>query len=429
MEALIAAVLARLRVDILRSNLKANVEGLLARHVLLDDARLEFDWAVDCDATWLANSYDPRSLPSVAALGFSISHRADEAMLEGLADGMRRAAGRDAASASRNVALHSPAVLIGLVLGAVRLKERSPQYLSWCCEVIQALKSVSDGLAGGLVGYAASLAGKDLAISVNAANASAAELAAADWRLSQPGATHLPPEKRKEIKLALVQQSLREETGNRAAHEAALIWRSLHLAISESTSDLLKSPATVVHMLEQFESCMRRWRWDGSALKTPIRWPMVSEREVQDVLYLMLRAVFLDLEDEDTLPKFGHSTYRADFGIPSLGLLVEAKFARSAADFKEIEKEVLEDIVPYLQVPERYNQIVVFIYDHSASVQVHETTARALRRAPGIAGVVIASRPSHLPAEQLVAGAASASASKSPTAAASRTARRKTPKS
>jgi len=237
--------------------------------------------------------------------------------------------------------------------------------------------------------------------SIDLEGSSASELAAREWLLSLPGAEARPAAQRKALRQSFVEQALREDSGNRTAHEAALIWHAVEGAISEATSDLLRSPATVVHMLEQFESSMRRWRWDSPDLKAPIRWPVLSEREIQDILYLMLRPVFLDLEDEDTLPKFGHSTYRADFGIPSLGLLVEAKYARSAADFKTIEKEVLEDIVPYLQTPERYSRIVVFIYDHSASVQVHDTTARGLRRAPGIEGVVIASRPSQLPLEQL----------------------------
>jgi len=42
----------------------------------------------------------------------------------------------------------------------------------------------------------------------------------------------------------------------------------------------------------------------------------------------MLRPVFDDLVDEETLRKLGHSTYRADFAIPSLGLLIEVKYAR-----------------------------------------------------------------------------------------------------
>lgn len=400
-EALLAPVLARLRTDISAANTAGNIEGLLARHLLGDDARLGFDWNVDCDSTWLDRSYDPSSLPSVAALAFTVARRANGTMLTSLETGLKRAVGRDASAAASSVALHSPPVLVGLVIAADHFKERAPQYLSWCRDVIQALRVTSSGKVDALVVYAAVLAGVTMPTSFDVEGSSAFELAAQEWLLSLPSAKPRPAAQRKALRQALVGQALREDTGNRTAHEAALIWHAVEGAISEATSDLLRSPATVVHMLEQFETSMKRWRWDPPELKTPIRWPLLSEREVQDILYLMLRPVFLDLEDEDTLPKFGHSTYRADFGIPSLGLLVEAKYARSAADFKTLEKEVLEDIVPYLQTPERYSRIVVFIYDHSASVQVHETTARALRRAPGIEGVVIASRPSQLPPELL----------------------------
>lgn len=401
MEALIAPVLERLRTDISAANVAGNIEGLLARHLLGDDARLGFDWSVDCGSVWLESSYDPSSLPSVAALAFTVARRSNETMLTSLETGLKRAVGRDASAAANGVALHSPPVLVGLILAAEHFKERTPHYLSWCRDVIQALRVTSSDKVDALVVYAGVLAGVAMPTSVNVESSSASELAAQEWLLSLPSAEARPAAQRKALRQALVEQAMREDIGNRTAHDAALIWRAVQGAISEVTSDLLRSPATVVHMLEQFESSMKRWRWDPPELKTSIRWPLLSEREVQDILHLMLRPVFLDLEDEDTLPKFGHSTYRADFGIPSLGVLVEVKYARSAADFKAIEKEVLEDIVPYLQTPERYSRIVVFIYDHSASVQVHETTARALRRAPGIEGVVIASRPSHLPVQQL----------------------------
>jgi len=41
-------------------------------------------------------------------------------------------------------------------------------------------------------------------------------------------------------------------------------------------------------------------------------------------LWLILRCYFPDVVDEHTLPKLGHSTYRADFGIRSLKLIIEA---------------------------------------------------------------------------------------------------------
>jgi hypothetical protein len=141
---------------------------------------------------------------------------------------------------------------------------------------------------------------------------------------------------------------------------------------------------------------MHRWRCDGSSMSKPIRWPITAEREVQDILWLVLRPVFDDLVEEEALPRLGHSTYRADFGIPSLGILIEVKYVRKSTDFKEIEKEVLEDAVAYLSGITASKEIVVFIYDESASVQEHDTTASALRSIDRISDVIIASRPSQL---------------------------------
>jgi REase_DpnII-MboI len=95
-----------------------------------------------------------------------------------------------------------------------------------------------------------------------------------------------------------------------------------------------------------------------TTLQTPIKWQITQEREIQDILWLILRSYFPDVVDEDTLPRLGHSTYRADFGIVSLKLIIEAKYATSRDDFKKIEKEVQEDCVPYLR-DLRYESIIV----------------------------------------------------------------------
>ena len=102
------------------------------------------------------------------------------------------------------------------------------------------------------------------------------------------------------------------------------------------------------------------------------------------------------IRNTGTLPKVGHSTYRADFGIPSLGVLIEVKYARKGSDFKTIETEVMIDSVAYLHGVTAYREIVVFIYDASASVQEHDTTAAALRGIDSISDVIIVSRPGQL---------------------------------
>ena len=50
----------------------------------------------------------------------------------------------------------------------------------------------------------------------------------------------------------------------------------------------------------------------------------------------------------------------------------------------------------------KYQHIIIFIYDASASVQEHIATRDALRRIPGVYDVMLVSRPSQLaePAER-----------------------------
>lgn len=59
-------------------------------------------------------------------------------------------------------------------------------------------------------------------------------------------------------------------------------------------------------------------------------------------------------------------------------MLVEVKYVRTAAEFRKIEKEIYEDTVAYFRDRGTYKKLVVFIYDASASVQEHATTAAAL---------------------------------------------------
>ena len=180
-----------------------------------------------------------------------------------------------------------------------------------------------------------------------------------------------------------------------SAPQAAFILTCVSATLFQALGEASLQAKHVAAVLRNFETAMRRWRWDREDLQKPIRWAVTQEREVQDILWLILRSYFPDVVDEDTLPKLGHSTYRADFGIPSLRLIVEAKFATTKDDFKKIEKEVQEDCVPYLR-DLRYESIIVFIYDDSASVQEHEITRSALLEVPGVHDVVIVSRPSQL---------------------------------
>lgn len=395
---LISEVLERLRFDIAAANTSGNVEGLLARHIAGDDPRLLISWGVDCDDLWLQRNYDPSSLPSVAALGYTISSSPSLRYGTYLEEGLQRATARDPSIAGHGAALHDPAVLLGLILAARELRTTSPQYLVWCAQVVRGLATATSIKLDPLLAYAAHLTEISVGLPPYDVHAPLGYCAALSWWYDKVEKRQaFSADQRQNLRATLVERALAEATGHRSAHQAALLWRALREAISEGSDPLLQSSSTVIRLLGQFESCLRRWRWDPQSLKVPVRWLIRSEREVQDILWIILRCAYPDLEDEDTLPKFGHSTYRADLGIPSLGLLIEVKFARAAGDFKEIEKQVLEDIVPYLRSPERYREVLVFIYDDSCSVQEHETTCQALLSVQGIVDVLVVSRPSHLP--------------------------------
>lgn len=398
MDRLLAELLDRLRNDVLGSNAPGNIDGLLANHILGEDLRIGIDWSVHCDADWISVSYDPSSLPSVAALGYTLNSSRSQKLVFALEDGLQRAIVRDPCMAGQAAAQNNPAVLIGLILGAIEFRESSPHYLDWCAQVVNGLLRGMQNHCDPLIAYSAQLTGVKVPQATIDFQLPVDYLAALDWWCDTfVGSPQLRFEQRRKLREILVDRSLAEVIGHRSAHHAALLWRSIRLSIANDSSLLLTSIPTVSFLLSQFESCLRRWRWDSSELKMPVRWTIRSEREVQDILWLILRGTFTDLEDEETLPKFGHSTYRADFGIPSIGLLIEVKFARSAGDFKQIEKDIMEDIGPYLRTPERYKEVLVFIYDDSCSVQEHETTRQALKEMQGISDVIIVSRPSQLP--------------------------------
>ena len=64
-------------------------------------------------------------------------------------------------------------------------------------------------------------------------------------------------------------------------------------------------------------------------------------------------------------------------------ILIEVKFARSASDFRELERQIAQDAAAYFTGNGwRYDTLVVFIYDNSASVQEHAVTETALLKLP-----------------------------------------------
>jgi hypothetical protein len=229
-----------------------------------------------------------------------------------------------------------------------------------------------------------------------------AELALAYWMIGHNKARVVDPAERLALSQRVMNAFMRGDPAELTTTQAALLASASNAITNTSIDQVLLSRTHLSLLLRRFPAAMRRWRWeDNDRVKEPIRWPITSEREIQDILYLVLRSVFDDVNDEDTNPKVGHGSTRSDFGIPSLRLLIEVKhiYAGTAGEFKKIEQELMTDSVAYLQRATHYDEIVVFIYDSTASVEHHDLTRDVLTKVPGIADVIVVSRPGVLAQE------------------------------
>jgi hypothetical protein len=391
------------------ANQEADTDGLMARFFLERHAS-HVVWQVSCDNwNWVTqNGHELRqgNFGKLAALGYSIwfSSATDRDLYAGMfVEGEKRLKQRELFPADQVSFPNIPSAFLGIVLGTLALcdgKDRT-ELMSWLKQVLnEALRRNNPvGFTKLVYDYIGTrLDKRTLSIPLPDVRCTLVELALIDWGsrsgVFQVATPDLLPQNLYERILTL---ACSVDVSELSAGESAVVWESVTSCLSSSIHDRVLSPSHVVQLLSRFESAMRRWRWDIDGKAKIVRWNIGEEREVQDIVWLVLRSVFDDVVDEDSLPKFGHSSYKTDFGIPSIGTLIEVKFSRKREDFKRIEKEVMEDAIAYLQADRLYRRLIVFIYDDSASVQEHALTKSALEKLPNVEGVVIVSRPSQLP--------------------------------
>lgn len=114
-----------------------------------------------------------------------------------------------------------------------------------------------------------------------------------------------------------------------------------------------------------------------------------SEIAVQDIIWIMLRSQFDRVDREDTLPKFGIKSYRPDFGIPDLGVLVEAKYIGDKTTVAAIQDEIFADIPPYLSSSPKYSGIVVLVYDQAQKLRDPIKFIEDIKSIDGILDVLV----------------------------------------
>lgn len=180
-----------------------------------------------------------------------------------------------------------------------------------------------------------------------------------------------------------------------AVHLAALRWllRAAPRAIRGRATS-----AQVVELLSEVSHGLRLWTWEEKARKRnaqPVRWEIANEYHVQNLLWAILAPIFPDLENEEYLRSLGHKHPRADLAIPSLKLIVEAKFIYKGqeSEFASVIEEIAADAGLYLAGSSPFNALTPFVWDNSGRVESHGELRNGLLRIPGVIGAVIIPRP------------------------------------
>ena len=159
--------------------------------------------------------------------------------------------------------------------------------------------------------------------------------------------------------------------------------------------------AGLISMLEGLAQSMSHWTYETSPrVKSvpPQQWEIEHEYHVQNLLWTLLRPVFWDLVDEQSLPKVGHKTPRYDLGVPSLGTIIEVKFMRNAgsAACRKTTEEIAADRSLYLGRTTGYTKLIAFIWDECRQTEEYLTLKEGLEGIDGVEKVVILPRPSRM---------------------------------
>lgn len=156
------------------------------------------------------------------------------------------------------------------------------------------------------------------------------------------------------------------------------------------------SIAAVARVLSNLKNGLTRWTWEikpKTAGGVARKWHIDNEYHVQNLLWCILRSLFPDAKEEEYKSAVGKVHPRLDIVLPSLRLIVEAKFWRSRDSSKEMVREIAEDSGLYLTVDRPYDAILPVIWDSGRRVEEHESLRHALSEIVGVIHPVVIAKP------------------------------------
>ena len=155
----------------------------------------------------------------------------------------------------------------------------------------------------------------------------------------------------------------------------------------------------VLALLRNLMRSLRDWTWEEkprTRTSQARQWHIDHEYHVQNLLWVVLAPLFPDLESEGYSTKVGFTQPRADLVIPSLKLIIEAKFARVTDNLKDIQRQVAQDAAMYFPQGGQYDRMIAFVWDEAARTEEHATLVHGLEKLERVAGVVVVNRPSKM---------------------------------
>ena len=122
--------------------------------------------------------------------------------------------------------------------------------------------------------------------------------------------------------------------------------------------------ADVIDLLNRVSAGLRRWTWEDKAQTRggeARRWHIDHEYHVQNLLYFLLAPIFPDIQDEEYFQSLGQKQPRTDLFIPSMKLIIEAKFLRQDDKITKIIDEIAADTSLYLTKGTDYAGVIPFV--------------------------------------------------------------------
>lgn len=121
----------------------------------------------------------------------------------------------------------------------------------------------------------------------------------------------------------------------------------------------LDKPSLLMQMLDYFPVLARIMASRGHGRP---KYTIENEYDVQDLLFVAVRAVFEDARLEDWTPKHAGSSKRIDIVVPSAETVIEVKIVRNGAHSRSIADELKIDIESYHTHP-CCKRLLALVYD------------------------------------------------------------------